>query len=112
MASGKELGFESEPEAEPAGTELKRLCLFFATGKLRSQRESHSPAIEANKIAAAFPPAIRHTSVVALLREACTSPARRRLQMPRYFGPDWESTFVSSAPGARSSPRRLSNGSM
>ena len=35
---------------------------------------------ETNEIAAALPPAIRHKSVVALLREACTSPTRRRLQ--------------------------------
>jgi hypothetical protein len=35
---------------------------------------------ETNEIAAALPPAIRHKSVVALLREACTSPKRRRLQ--------------------------------
>jgi hypothetical protein len=35
---------------------------------------------ETNEIAAAFPPAIRHKSVVALLREACMSPTRRRLQ--------------------------------
>jgi hypothetical protein len=43
---------------------------------------------ETNEIMAAFPLAIRHTSVVALLHQACTSPTRRRLQMPRYFGPD------------------------
>ena len=80
MESGKELGSESEPATEPTGTGQKRLWLSFATWKLRSQRESHSPGIETNKIAAAFPPAIRHKSVVALLREACTSPIPRRIQ--------------------------------
>ena len=44
--------------------------------------------IETNEIAAAFPPAIRHKSVVALLREAYMSPTRQQLQMLRYFGPD------------------------
>jgi hypothetical protein len=88
MASGKELGSESEPATEPTGTGQKRLWLFFATRKFRSQRGFRSPAREANKIAAAFPPAIRRTSVVALLHQAYTWPTRRRLQMPRYFGAD------------------------
>ena len=88
MVSRKGLVSESEPATERTETGQKRLSPFFATGKLRSQRESHSPGIETNKIAAAFPPVIRHKSVIALLREACRSPTRQRLEMPRYFGAD------------------------
>jgi hypothetical protein len=70
MASAKELVSESEPAVESTGTGHARLELFFATGKFRPQRESCAPKTEANKIAAAFPPAIRSKSVAVWLCEA------------------------------------------
>jgi hypothetical protein len=50
MASGKDLGSESEPATEPEGTGQKRLWLFFATGKFRSQRESRSRGIRLTRL--------------------------------------------------------------
>jgi len=54
-----ELGSESEPAIERTGTGKKRLWLFVATRKFRSQRESRSPGIETNNFVAALPLAIR-----------------------------------------------------
>src|SRR5437667_12078781 len=73
MASRKGLVSESEPAIERTGTGQKRL--FVATRKFWSQRESHSPEMNANKIAAAFPPAIEGRSDV---KYGGASLARRR----------------------------------
>ena len=89
---------------------MKRLWLFFATGKLRSQRESHSPGIEANKLRGRI--STGNTSRVCVAAPSVHVTHTATAEIPRYFGADRFHLGVIRTGRTIEAARRLSNGSM